>query len=307
MTRTDPSDPTNSVSPMPTSKLNVDEIARSESFSPRSAPNAPYPNYQHAVPQYNLVSPGAAYQMYGYGQPSPNAIASPNLSMMNCTGGGGPPSFPTPPQMMDASQMLGSPSRFRKRRHLSPLIAGSYMDSHQSPTMHCHQLLHAGPQFLRRAPMPKIPVAPRSMSAGSSPKARSANLILPCFFDQSNQLRTHGPNVMGGTGPSAYWDDFRRNVAMFLADAEAVNEGEITIVEIKQLLRKYSINATGKKHVLMDRIKTITAHLKAQKEFEQATRAKQEALNVSDTLCTVAMEHNLQNQDKENSVPANSS
>lgn len=166
------------------------------------------------------------------------------------------------------------------------------MNPLQSPALQSHQLLHSGPHFLRRAPVPKIPVTPKSVSAGSSPRARPANLILPCFFDQNNRLRTHGPNMINGTGPSAYWDDFKRNVAMFLAEVEAINEVEITIVEIKQLLRKYSINATGKKHILMDRIKTLQAHLKAQQALDRVSlstsedakmHAKKEGLGEAET------------------------
>lgn len=222
--------------------------------------------------------------------PSPsmasNASFSPNQGLQSP--GQNPIVFPDSPQLMDASQMLRSPSRFRKRRQLSPLISGyadPTMGSPQQPTA------LAGPlsPFLRRVSMPKIPVSPSSASATlhSSPRPRSGNLILPCFFDNNNNLRVHGPHsfhhhqhgAKANGNSTSYWDDSRRTILSFLKEAEAIDEENITIIEIKQLLRRYSLSATGKKTVLMDRIRRAQAHFKADMEREEQMVAQTLASN----------------------------
>lgn len=230
----------------------------------------------HQYPPQLVNSPPSLYGGWGgcpssdpYGVPSPPTLGQPasvpNPSLAAAA------AFPDSPPMMDASQMLMSPSRFRKRRHLSPLISG-YADPFKSPTM---QQVPGGSPYIRRyPPVPKIPMSPRSYSAGSSPKsAKATTLILPCFFDQSNQLRTHGPHLGMTTqsGPNPYWDDFARNMDAFLEEAARITE-DTTIIEIKQLLRKFGINATGKKHVLADRIQQLQAYMKCQREQRSAMR-----------------------------------
>lgn len=174
--------------------------------------------------------------------------------------------FPDSPTLPDAAQMLMSPSRFRKRRHLSPLISG-YNET-ALPAIHSNQQMPMLP-YMRPA---KVPMSPKSVSLGNSPKSRQETLILPCFFDQNNVLRAHNPTLQ--SRPNSYWDDFRRNVASFLKEAAAVDEANITIVEIKQLLRKYSINATGKKVVLMERIRKMQAFLQASSQEVEKNRAE---------------------------------
>ncbi len=57
-----------------------------------------------------------------------------------------------------------------------------------------------------------------------------------------------------------------------------IDEDEITIIEIKQLLRRYGINATGKKTLLMDRIRRLQQFLGTEvKKHEDTTMTHQAA------------------------------
>lgn len=237
---------------MPSSAMN---------YHPRTMPSYysqyPQPAPPIAHPQYAQFGHPASPSLMSSSLMSPSVSSASSFSPI---GQGGSPTmvsaqFPDSPPILDASQMLMSPSRFRKRRQLSPLITG-FSEPMQSPP---------GMLLSRRPAMPKIPVSPSSFSVGSSPRSRSANLILPCFFDQHNNLRTHGHGIDMSSG-GGYGEDTRRNARSFLQEAEAIDEENITIVEIKQLLRKYSINATGKKHILMDRIKKMKLYLSSQIE-----------------------------------------
>ena len=182
--------------------------------------------------------------------------------------------FPDSPQLMDISQMLPlSSSRFRKRRQLSPLISG-YVAPVSSPQQQIQG--QAGQpntlpsmQFMRRVSVPKIPVSPTS-SALNVPRNRTGNHILPCFFDQYNNLRVHG--TLSNKGEDSGWEVSSPAILSFLEEAQGIDEENITIIEIKQLLRRYSINATGKKTLLMDRIKTM------QKLFKEDLMRRQENL-----------------------------
>lgn len=250
-----------------------------------------------ALSPHQMLGAAAAWQsqQFPYGlspqMPSPsmtsNASFSPGQGLQSP--GHDPILFPDSPQLMDASQMLRSPSRFRKRRQLSPLISGytdPTMGSPQQPT----GLAGSMSPFLRRMSMPKIPVSPSASSTlHALPRSRDGNLILPCFFDNNNNLRVHGPHsfhhqhhqhgVKATGNATSYWDDSRRTILSFLKEAEAIDEENITIIEIKQLLRRYSLSATGKKTVLMDRIRRAQAHFKADMEREEQMVAQTLASN----------------------------
>lgn len=228
-------------------------------------------------------SGGYGYAMPPSGSPSIHPANSPALSSSNSfspasSGVTTTRRLPDSPSLLDTGSILLSPGRFRKRRQLSPLIPTDYIDSPPTSapgTPQSQQL--ASNMLLRRAPLPKIPVSPNATSIGSSPRSKSSNLILPCFFDQQNNLRTHGPQSLAHVSPSGYWDDTRRNVRAFLDEADAIDEENITIIEIKQMLRRYCINATGKKTLLMDRIRQLKAYLRAQLERETASLPTQMA------------------------------
>jgi hypothetical protein len=239
--------------PEPPQVFNQGPYAYGAGYAPMASP-----------PIYGQMQWGSAVPYYA--PPPPMMQQHPHSPSMGSASSFSPQDggvrFPDSPPQLDASQMLMSPSRFRKRRHLSPLLTSGTVDS-----MAPQQPLSA--TLMQRMPVAKVPVMPSSYSAGSSPKNKAASLVLPCFFDQQNRLRTHGPSISAHTGPSAYWDDTRRNVNEFLGEAAKIDAENITIIEIKQLLRRYCINATGKKTVLMDRIKQLQEFLLAQLERER--------------------------------------
>ncbi len=266
-------------------------------YSPNMAASAPAAQYAYggayaAWPTAPALSP-LSHARLGQSPPLGGASAFPNSLP-----------FPDSPPMLDAGQMLMSPSRFRKRRHLSPLISG-YADSDvggqsvpvqapmsaaapfSSPQMgrfytamassappYSHHQMGGGSPLMRHQPMLKVPVSP-SASTAYSPRMRPATLVLPCFLNQDNAVVPQGPLSYEMPAPSSYWEDTLTNARSFLREADAIDEDNITILEIKQMLRKYCINATGKKHVLLERIRKLQAYFREMHDKERlSTQAR---------------------------------
>lgn len=82
--------------------------------------------------------------------------------------------------------------------------------------------------------------------------------VLPCSLDENNKVIPQGPLVFDKPVPAnGYWGQTLISAQCFLRESQAIDAENITIVEVKQLLRKYSVNATGKKHILLERIDAL--------------------------------------------------
>ena len=56
----------------------------------------------------------------------------------------------------------------------------------------------------------------------------------------------------------------------FLAAASALDYSNVTVLEMKQLLRRFGLNSTGKKVQLMERIREIEGFLKSEHRERKA-------------------------------------
>lgn len=242
---------------------------------------AGYPSYQYPSPPiYNYPSVWPNQHQSGpYGTPTMN---SPSMASNNSFASIGGPNmqtaqFPDSPPLLDASQMLMSPSRFRKRRQLSPLISGYSDQMHSPQSMPVGQAMSTssdGGPFLRRTPILKVPVSPTVVPGLSSPKSKPANLVLPCYLNQENKIIPQGPLSYDMPAPQGYWEETLQNAKSFLKEANAIDEENITIIEIKQLLRRFCINATGKKVALMERIRKLQSYFHSLHEQERLSVAR---------------------------------
>lgn len=237
----------------------------------QSAPKGPSALAMGGSP--NIWGPAYSnYTMHGQSAlPSPS-ISNNSLSPVNQFRSPRPEFGPVPTSspLFDTSQMM-LPGHLRKRRDVTTLLNSNEMfqgaSFESTPPM----------QFLRRVSVPKIPVSPQSKPSHYNPKAKTHNLILPCFFDQNNNLRVHGPPFFDKAAAGGYWDASRQTIQSFLDEAASIDEENITIIEVKQLLRRYSINATGKKTVLMERIRRLQEYLKVELQRQQDTLVRQAA------------------------------
>jgi transglutaminase-like putative cysteine protease len=76
--------------------------------------------------------------------------------------------------------------------------------------------------------------------------------------------------------PLSLEDNIEKNLRSFLQDTRDLEWDNVTVVELKRILRQYELNATGKKAELMQRIKKIRLsyhHLDGVVENERSVKA----------------------------------
>lgn len=144
----------------------------------------------------------------------------------------------------------------------------------------------AGSSMLYAHRNPKMPVQPLKTDRKERPSFESQPpLILPCFEEQNaaqlyDKLAVKEPiseeqankNLvslapaelgLGDSPPSEEWVcNMRQAMKLFLEDALKIDYSNVTVNELKTLLRKYQLTATGKKAVLEERIKAAVVKFK---------------------------------------------
>lgn len=204
---------------------------------------------------------------------------TPNLYQM-LTEGGVPASPMLMPTVMGAGPTMANSyawmqaSRTKRRRHNSPLMnslsadpalmasagiePGSLSSSGgssylSSPSTGMAMMSLGSPQM-----MPKMMIAPLSKSStlderrhGGEARSRrnSSPLILP--LDITPEERAD----------SAWFQEMLKARAVYLEDTKDLDWENITVIELKRLLRKYGMNSTGKKTVLIERVQDATGRL----------------------------------------------
>lgn len=158
--------------------------------------------------------------------------------------------------------------------------------------------------------LPMAPLTPTNMSNSNSNSTVKIPLVLPCHLQQQQQLQTQNsaaPNVSklqtnittvtseassaipsrcSSIAPNSSISSRSQNSSnqnwftemsvtkdRFLEDVASLDLTNVTVLELKQVLRKFGLNSTGKKVQLVERIKEISNYLKA----EGRKRAKVES------------------------------
>lgn len=235
-----------------------------------------------------------------------NQMMAPMMMAMSPLGGysdsmlTGGMDWTSPPTMMDAAgnffpaspAMLGTldPTQYNmmmmqaariKRPRMSPFLGGG--------------LGFGMGMFQRPAKMPLSPIqrTANEKAPEESTDARTMPLVLP--FSAANnkpQANNKPPPVrlmpaklteeqqMKSThAPPTLEDNIERNLRSFLRDTRDLEWDNVTVVELKRILRQYELNATGKKADLMQRINKIRAsyrHLDDMADNEQEVGEKKE-------------------------------
>lgn len=243
---------------MPTlvKQAKIEESMPSAAPPPMMPGSVPYGNYQGLYGGQMVSSPTLyGYPQMGWPGSSPamsNLGLSPGSPTMHQT-----VPFPDSPPLFDAAQMLMSPGRFKRRPQYTSMISGYGVADGGSPTLD---------SLVKKAPILKVPMSPSSIPSLSSPRQRPASLVLPFSLNNSNEIVVQGPASFNGTNRNDYWEEAYRNAQRLLCEVEAIDEENITIIEIKQMLRRYGGNATGKKELLIQRLKTMARHAKKLQE-----------------------------------------
>lgn len=75
----------------------------------------------------------------------------------------------------------------------------------------------------------------------------------------------------------------------FLQDVAALDFGNVTVMELKQILRKFGLNSTGKKIQLVERIQEIANYLKAEGRKRVKISNNNGAVSADNTLSTISI------------------
>lgn len=165
-----------------------------------------------------------------------------------------------------------------------------YQHQHQTPLLHMntfpssyphqqqHQSIYFQGSMMQRPLTSTFSRSNSSSSSSSSSSSQGSNLVLPCYLNREDEIVTQGPfaNLANGTStikevskmvmPSktstnTYWSETVKNARTFISYATKIDEVNITIIEIKKFLRRYCISATGKKSLLMERVRILQKHM----------------------------------------------
>jgi hypothetical protein len=139
-----------------------------------------------------------------------------------------------PAFMASAGIVPGSLSSSGTSSYLTSPSAGMAMMSLASPPM-----------------TPKLMIAPMGKSVSKETYGRRNNspLILP--LDISPEERTD----------AVWWQEMLRARKIYLEDTKDMDWENITVIELKRLLRKYGMNSTGKKTLLIERVQDAIRRL----------------------------------------------
>lgn len=144
------------------------------------------------------------------------------------------------------------------------------------PTVYLSQQEYLQSLYFQGAGQNQKPIISSFSKSNSSNSTQDSNLVLPCYLNRNDEIVIQGPfaNLASGkntieelskmVGPSStniYWSETVKNARTFINYASKIDEVNITIIEIKKFLRKYCISATGKKSLLMERVRTLQKHM----------------------------------------------
>lgn len=115
-------------------------------------------------------------------------------------------------------------------------------------------------------PMANVAASAATPTSASVPRAAPVRL-LPA---------TGAPQESRQAPPPTIEDNIEKNLLSFLRETRDLEWENVTVIELKRILRQYELNATGKKADLMQRIKKIR---KCYRHLEEATPAGEETGN----------------------------
>lgn len=218
------------------------------------------PHAMMAMNPYGMMPDPAMMGMEWVGSP----ILGPN-------GAGG--LFPTSPPMMNNQMMFLPVSRF-KRPRISP-----YMSASEAPSPFPGSPTGFG-MWPMRTPITKpvkVALSPvqkggdsRACHYGEQNQGKCMPLFLPTLPPETNRtnaagskgdsntiLMTGGPEIKSPKGGNSLQEKIQETLRSFLSCTRNLEWENITVAELKRILRRYDLNATGKKADLINRITNI--------------------------------------------------
>ena len=135
----------------------------------------------------------------------------------------------------------------------SPTLSTSTASSLSSPSSPMAMMSLGSPTLPK---MPLIPLPGRALSMEDpervgSGRRLSSPMILPLDLKPEE------------IADDAWWAEMLRSRESFLRDTTGVDWENITVIELKRILRKYGLHSVGKKTVLVERIQSARGALKA--------------------------------------------
>lgn len=166
---------------------------------------------------------------------------------------------------------------YQNQHQTTPLLHMNTFPSNYPHQHQHHQSIYFQGSMMQR-PLTSTFNRSNSSSSSSSSSSQGSNLVLPCYLNREDEIVTQGPfaNLANGTStvkevskmvmPSktstnTYWSETVKNARTFISYATKIDEVNITIIEIKKFLRRYCISATGKKSLLMERVRILQKHM----------------------------------------------
>lgn len=281
--------------------------AGSSSPSPKPKPPTLYESLQrsHMMPQLLLSPYGAYTEMMASSSNgmdwSPPMVPT-TMDMGAAVAAAG---YPTSPSLLDPTQQFLLMQQQRlKRPRVSPLLGPGGLEPTFIPAgcaagMNMFPL--GGAIFGRRAakmplspvnrvdkrPVPPEPhdkmpiVLPVTGATGTAAATvASASASAPAGTSRSTPVRllpaTGAPQESRPAPPPTVEENIEKNLLSFLRETRDLEWENVTVIELKRILRQYELNATGKKADLMQRIKKIR---KCYRHLEESPLVEGEAGN----------------------------
>ncbi len=202
--------------------------------------------------------------------------------------------YPSPSNMM--TQTPASP-------YLNAYAYTNFMAPYPNPMMLNAAFPHHAPYMMTppMSPMnvtvklPMVPLTPTSQSNGNAGSLKIP-LVLPCHLQQEQFQNTAAPNVSklqtcstvssgvpsrcSSIAPNSsissrsaasshqkqqnWFTEMSATKNLFLKDVDGIDLTNVTVLELKQILRRFGLNSTGKKAQLVERIMEISNYLKSE-------------------------------------------
>ena len=240
-----------------------------------------------------------------------------------------PQTLPQSPygMMMSSSNQLGLGFNAMNMPYGNPMMA-----NHQ---MYGHPFMMAPPMSPMNVTV-KLPMAPLTSANyttnNSNSGAMKIPLVLPCHLQQqtaqpsqnsaapnvsklqtvtSSNLSSGAPSRCSSIAPNSsvssrslsqqqqnWFTEMSATKDKFLSDVENIDFTNVTVLELKQILRKFGLNSTGKKAQLVERITEISTFLKTEgrkrAKIEINDTAPEDEQNILDCSASLVSAHSSQ-------------
>lgn len=224
----------------------------------------------------NYASPGLAHGQFIMSSPSQMALGFNGLNMPY-----GSPMLP-----YQGGYMMGmggppmSPMNVVVKLPMAPLTPTNLNSSNSSVKVPLVLPCHLQQQSLsQNSAAPNVSKMQSNMDSGLSSGVPSrCSSIAP-----NSSISSRSSATTSSTHSQNWFTEMSATKDRFLKDVAALDLSHVTVIELKQVLRKYGLNSTGKKVQLVERIREISNYLKVEgkKRAKIETTTNDSASNVS--------------------------